>query len=450
MTEAEADRRRAGLAALCAALFYLPSLGAAFQFDDYNVIVGDPAARGWRAWLSGLPAGLRPLLKATYVFCWRAGGGGPLAFHAFNLAVHALNAALVYLLGRRLCARWLGEEKAAGPALAAALLFALHPAQTEAVTYACGRSQSLMACFYLAAVLAYLEGASAWAAAGLLACAAAVKETALTLPAALLLVECFARQTPLREDLRRQAPVWLSALGAFGLMLGSARYRRLLAYGFSQRGPFSNALTQLNGLWYLLARLATLRGLNIDPGLPVLSAWTPALAARAAALCGLLALALAARRKRPELAFGALWFCVSLAPTNSVIPRLDPANDRQLYLACWGPLLSLCVTAARALPPRAARAGAAVLAALFAAASLARQRDYASETALWQASVEQNPANARARNNLGLAYQEAGRRRQARAQFERALSLRPGYLRAAVNLRLLDWDEASRRAKELK
>ncbi|MCM2303689.1 MAG: tetratricopeptide repeat protein, partial [Elusimicrobia bacterium] len=81
-----------------------------------------------------------------------------------------------------------------------------------------------------------------------------------------------------------------------------------------------------------------------------------------------------------------------------------------------------------------------LLLAAFAAASAARQLDYRSEVRLWEASVREAPENARARNNLGLAYREAGRREEALEQFRAALRLRPGYTRAGVNMRLLEWE----------
>ncbi|MBI2790050.1 MAG: DUF2029 domain-containing protein [Elusimicrobia bacterium] len=425
------ERRRAAAAALAAAAAHLPSLGGAFQFDDYNVIVHEPAVHSASALFAALAGGVRPLLKASYALNW-AFGPGPAGFHAFNIAVHALNAALIYGVGRRLCARWLGEENAPGAALAAALMFALHPAQTEAVTYVCGRSSSLMATFYLGAALLYLRGASVLASAALFVLAVSVKESAIAFPAALLLFD--------GKFQRRQAPVWLAAAAGLVAMGMSARYRDLLGYGFTQRGMLANLLTQVNGVWYLLARLTTLRGFNIDPGLPEPSAWTPALAVQAGALAALLALGFSSLRRRPELGFGILWFFLQLVPTNSLVPRLDPANDRQLYLACWGPFLALAVAASRALPPLRARAAAGILLAAFAAASVVRQLDYRSEIRLWEASVREAPDNARARNNLGLAYQEAGRREEALAQYWAALRLRPDYTKAGVNLRLLEWE----------
>jgi len=429
------ERRRAAAAALAAAAAHLPSLGGVFQFDDYNVIVNEPAVQSGAALLANLPGGARPLLKASYALNW-ALGPGPAGFLAFNVAIHALNAALIYGIGRRLCGRWLGEARAADAALAAALMFALHPAQTEAVAYICGRSSSLMASFYLGAALLYLRGAPALAAAALFVLAAAVKETAITFPAALLLFD--------GKLTRRQAPLWLAAAAGLVVMLLSARYRDLLGYGFTQRGVLANLLTQVNGIVYLLARLTTLRGYNIDPGLPELSAWAPAAAAQAAALAALFALGLSNLRRRPELGFGVLWFFLQLAPTNSFVPRLDPANDRQLYLACWGPFLALAVTAARSLPPLRARAACAALLAVFLLASVSRQLDYGSEVRLWEASVRAAPENARAHNNLGLAYQEASRREEAIEQYRTALRIRPDYIRAGVNLRLLGWETGKR------
>jgi tetratricopeptide (TPR) repeat protein len=134
-------------------------------------------------------------------------------------------------------------------------------------------------------------------------------------------------------------------------------------------------------------------------------------------------------RKRPWLGFGILWFFLHLAPTNSVIPRLDVANDRQLYLAGWGLFLL-----AAALVPRRAAVPAVALAALLAAGSVARQLDYRSEIALWEADVRRAPWNARAHNNLGYAYQQAGRTADARRAYEAALIFDPGHIKARMNL----------------
>jgi len=383
--------RRAALVALASVAAYLPSFGGAFQFDDYNVIVHYPTVHSWDLLFERAGAGVRALLKASYTLNWTLGGGSTFGFHLVNVALHALNAVLLLLIGRRIF------PLHPNASLVAALLFALHPAQTEAVTYISGRSVSLMAAFYLGSILLYLRRSHFSVVLFILALA--IKETAVTLPVALLLIE-LARpeREPWREVLRRQAPHWI-VLGAGALViLLVPRYFELIAYGFSQRGPLENLLTQVGGISYLLARLVTLQGYNIDPGLAPFQGFT-ALFLQAALILGLLALGLSTLRTRPWLGFGILWFFLQLAPTNSIVPRLDVANDRQLYLACWGLFFALTIQISRFdLPSKIPVALAAAAMIAFAAASIARQLDYRDEITLWEASVRENPANPRARS----------------------------------------------------
>jgi tetratricopeptide (TPR) repeat protein len=222
----------------------------------------------------------------------------------------------------------------------------------------------------------------------------------------------------------------LVAGGVFVLL--NSRYYEHLAYGFGERGLAENLLTQVGGVSYLILRLVSLHGYNIDPALPALTEWTPLLAFQAFLLLALFAIGILNLRRRPWIAFGILWFFLQLAPTNSVVPRLDVANDRQLYLACWGLFLALCVQA-RALPVGAF----AALALAFLVASVSRQLDYRSEIALWESSVALAPWNARAHNNLGYAYQIAGRAEDARREYRAALFFNPAHGKARLNLRLL-------------
>jgi hypothetical protein len=416
----------AWLPALAAALAYLPSLAGVFQFDDYNVIVHESAVHSWRAYFDGA-TGVRPLLKASYTMSWTLGLGS-FGFLLFNVTVHALNAVLVYQVGRRLCERWSAPDHAAP--LLAALLFALHPAQVEAVTYISGRSSSLMAAFYLAALLAYLRRAPAFLSGLLFVLAVACKETALTLPAALLLSE-LATSARLQWNaiVRRQALHWLLLLAMLAALLASPRYFELVSFGFTRRSAAENLLTQVGAISYLVARLLGLQAPNIDPALPVLEEWTEMLAMQSFLLGVLLLIGMIQLRRRPWLGFGIVWFFLQLAPTNSVVPRLDVANDRQLYLAGWG----LFLAAAFVLPRRLALPAAALL-ALLAVGSISRQLEFRSEIALWEADTRRAPWNARAHNNLGYAYARAGRTDEARRAYESALLFDPGHEKARFNL----------------
>jgi tetratricopeptide (TPR) repeat protein len=409
--------------AALAVIAYLPSVAGVFHFDDYNVIVHYPTVHSWEALLERAGGGVRPLLKASYTLNWTLGGG----FHLLNIALHAMNAALLFFIGDLL----FRDRRAA---LVAALLFALHPAATEAVTYISGRSSSLMALFYLGALYAYLRGAHWSVSSFLFVLAVATRETAVTLPAALLLCELCRGQWPgWRELLRRQGAHWALLLAGGVFVLLNQRYFDLVAYGFGERSLADNLLTQVGGISYLILRLVSLQGYNIDPALPTLTEWTPLLAFQALLLGLLLIMGLANLRRRPWIAFGVLWFFLQLAPTNSIVPRLDVANDRQLYLACWGLFLALCIQL-RSLPLWAFTA----IIAVFAVASIVRQLDYHSEIALWESSVALAPWNARGHNNLGYAYQLAGRIDDARREYRAAVFLDPAHGKARLNLLFLE------------
>lgn len=419
------------LALLAAAVLgaYAASLLAAFQFDDYNVIVRNPAVQSWPALAEELGRGLRPALKVTYALNWALGDGTAWGFHAFNVLVHAANACLAYCIGLRLAARW--NAGVPDAVWLAALVFALHPVQTEAVTYVSGRSTSLAAMFYFAALLAYLRAAPAWASLALFALACATRETALTLPAALLLCEVASRG-PLewRVIARRQWMHWTLAASLLAVAQLHGRYARFFEAAFSQRSIADNLLSQVQGIGYLVSRLFLPNRLNIDPALPALSAWDGALAFQAAGLAALLALGVLSLRTRPWLGFGLCWFFLQLLPTNSLVPRLDIANERQLYLALWGLALALAMPLSR----RAARAAALVLVLILAPVAISRQLDYRTEVALWEASVREAPWNARAHNNLGYARALAGDAEGAIAAYREALAFDPADEKARDNL----------------
>jgi len=426
---------RVALLATVAVIVYLPSLAGPFHFDDYNVIVHYPTVHEWSSVFERAGAGVRAVLKASYTLNWTV-DPSPFGFHLVNIALHALNTVLVFRLGQELI-RGQGRNYSNAAPLIAALLFALHPMQTEAVTYISGRSSSLMATFYLSALLAYLRGAH-WSVSGLLfVLAVATRETAVTLPATLLLIE-LCRRTDWLTILRRQAPHWLLLAAGGTVVLLNQRYFDLLAFGFTERSLADNLLTQIGGISYLVWHLVSLQGLNIDPALPTLTEWTPALLFQLCLLLALLALGIANLRRRPWLAFGILWFFLQLAPTNSIIPRLDVTNDRQVYLACWGLFFALAVQISELQLP-VMRVAAAAVCVLFAGANVARQLDYLDEITLWEASVRASPWNARGHNNLGYAYYQAGRKPEAWREFQTALFLDRKEKKAQANLVLLDW-----------
>jgi hypothetical protein len=230
------------------------------------------------------------------------------------------------------------------------------------------------------------------------------------------------------------------------LVLSWRPYRHLLAADLAARPLVLNLLTQAHALWYLLGQWAWPAHLNADPQLSVVAAgdavsWLLVLL--------WLALAVAAvwqRRRYPQYAFGVLWFLICLLPTNSLLPRADVANDRQLYFALLGPTWCFCVPLTRSFARLRTNArlrrvlgvsGAVLVGGVLAYATLQRNRVYANEVVFWQDVVRQSPANARAFNNLGMAYALACRDAAAAAAFRRSQALQPQDFKAGVNRRLL-------------
>jgi hypothetical protein len=394
------------VAAVAAA--YANALLATFQFDDWNVIVFSPKVHGLAAWWAGMP-GIRPLLKLSYALNW-ALSPSAWGFHLVNVAIHAGNACLVDAL--------LAKRVARSVALTTALIFALHPVQTEAVTYVCGRSVSLSALFAL-----LFLATTGWA-------------SALFLGAGLLVKETIAVAVVLKRGLTS----FLVLAAALLLALLSPWYLHLFGTSVATRPLGTQLLTQAHAVTYLMGQLVRLDRLNADPNLPVISEWSARSVLEVTLLLGLIATGVALWKKKPPLASAILWFFLWLAPTNSILPRLDVANDRQLYLAMLGPAF-LVAHALGALTGRRGGvfpiAAVAVLAIALGAATHLRNRVYLDEVAYWDDVAAKSPGNVRAFNNLGYVLALDGRNDEAEAAFRRALALAPEDVTAFVNLHLL-------------
>ena len=140
---------------LIGTVIYLPAFRASFHLDDGPSIRDNPVIRHldleaiWRFW----PTRFFTYLSLALNF--RLAALDPLPYHATNIAIHFLNAIIVYFLARRLL------RKEADPlSFIVALLFLCHPLQTQAVTYVIQRATSLAAGLYLFSVLFYLKSRS--------------------------------------------------------------------------------------------------------------------------------------------------------------------------------------------------------------------------------------------------------------------------------------------------
>ena len=176
------------------------------------------------------------LLKLTYLLNWVL-STDPLGFHMFNLAIHLINVILVYLFCKDVTQGSTQSDEGfpENVALIAAFLFAVHPVQTEAVTYISGRSVSLMTLWYVASALCYMRGTRtarpvlyAFISPVLFLCAVLTKEAALTLPLALLVWELLINKAIFSALARRQAVFWILCGGMFCLAVMNDRYFTML------------------------------------------------------------------------------------------------------------------------------------------------------------------------------------------------------------------------------
>lgn len=427
---------------LAVAVSYANALSGSFQFDDFNVIVNEAQVHSWANWYAALGNGIRPLLKLSYTANWTM-GLGVLGFHLTNLLIHLVNAYLVYRLSQQFVRQQTRSAALHHVPLLAALLFAVHPIHSEAVSYISGRSASLMTLFYLSAMLFYVIGRTrhkplyTYVVTPLFfALALTVKETAVTLPFALLLWEasCGGRW---RFAFKPQWTSWLLLLIAAGFFLFSDNYLSQMERSAQLNGLQGNLATQLAGFIYLMQKFALPLWQNIDPDLPLLHDLAEAIIPLAITIT-LLGLMIACWRRRPWISFALGWVMLHLIPLYILLPRIDIANERQLYLAAWPLLLALAIELTIFLDGKRWRFVAAGLLIACVALTMSRNQVYQNEVTLWEDTVAKSPSKARAHNNLGYAYLLAQRKEEARRELTVALQLDPQHYQARYNLRRLD------------
>jgi hypothetical protein len=431
-----ARRVRLALAGLTVAV-YAVALNSPFQFDDRGAIVRELSVHSLSDALAALGHSLRALLKLSYALSWALGGGKTWPFHGFNLLVHLLNVELVmrlYTAATRRELSWPFAGLMPGGVVAGAL-FALHPIQTEAVTYVTGRSASLSTCFVLLGLAWYVAGARSgrrlyrWLLAPLaFVLAIATKETSALLPLILLAWELTVEQTRLRVALRRLGlwfAVWLAAAVA---LIMHPRYFELLYNALGQR-PFVEAWRfQLGGVAYVARRLLLWDRPCIDPGLWLAPPANGVVYGTAVLLGLALSWALLRARARPLVLFGLLLFVLQLLLVHALLPRVDVVNERHAYLANVG----LCLATGSLV--RTVKPWLWLAAGVLALMTVRRNLEYQTEVALWQSTVRSAPRNPRAHNNLGVAYELDGQLIRARVEYAEALKLEPRYVAARENL----------------
>ncbi|MGO8704843.1 MAG: tetratricopeptide repeat protein [Candidatus Brocadiia bacterium] len=463
-----APRRRLWTALACAAIVacgiavYSNSFNGAFIFDDVSAIQENAALRS--PLQSLVPPGKggdswprRPVTNLTFALNYAFSGLDVRSYHAGNLLIHLLAALTLFGVVRRTLLLPALRERFAGVstalAAAVALIWTVHPLQTESVTYMTQRFESLMGLCCLLTLYGLIRGASSempwrWYGAAIAACALGMgaKEVMVTAPVTALLYDRAFLSGSFSEAFRRRRFFYLG-LAATWLVIGALLllYKASGGAGFGLGiGAWEYARTQPGVILRYLRLSFWPNSLCFDYSWPIAASARQIIPA-AAAIAALLAGTLWALRRASALGFLGAWFFLVLAPSSSFLPIVtEVAAEHRMYLplaaVVAGAVFAVYWLGERFVRRVAESAGTRkLLGSLLAAAALLsataalgyqtfeRNTDYRDAISIWQDTVHKRPGNARALNNLGYAYSETGHADTAFLYFDKAIELKTGY-----------------------
>lgn len=435
---------------------YAAALRDGFVTDDITQLLENPfitsyrniprifATNVWAFANAGTSNFYRPLQMLVYMAEYYSFGFHPWPFHFVNLLAGLAGVIAVYFLVRAL-ARAGEQAGSASFALAAALVFALHPSHVEPLVWISALPDLLCGFFLFIAMLFYHRARSTSSPRPLLNHAPALafyfaalfcKETAMVFPALLIAYEFLYRRESLRAlfplaSLRRMAP-YAGALGIYiafrvralgGFAPFSGTYHRLTPYQNFLSVPVLTAQyvlkllwpTRLNYYYHFIPQSAP--GWEFFASVLLISA--------------LVATMFLLRKAEPLLSFAIAWFFITLAPVLSIANVSDMVfAERYLYVPSFGFCIlggwaAFHLTRASLGKPsrRAAYAGFALVLALYVALDQHRIPEWHDDVRLFESAALLSPRLPIVHLALGMSYYTTGKYEEAIASDRRAMAL---------------------------
>jgi len=475
------------LFALCAAALYGFTLPYPFVFDDRIYILGNPLLSSTEAFRNLFDSDelmevyldrvfyqdmltsflLRPLTYLSFLVNINLFGYSPAGFRAVNIAIHVVNAMLLYKLLETVLKRR-GDLPHSIPVYAipffSALLFLIHPLQIQSVTYITQRFTSFVTLFYLCTMLLYISATGAQTVSkgrflygtsmitfllGLM-----TKESIVTVPLALLLADIILLRRPWRMSLKSLAPHFL-LMGILPLqMYRIAEVLRdknhLLTSATDVFGGtysrFDYVITQIRAVLSYLRLLAIPVNQNFDPDYPLYqSLLHPEIIISiliwiVIVVSGVLLLRRQERNICTDLAaFAIFWFPLAISPSSSFVPLTDLMFEHRAYIPSMaffsgGVAWSCMLVAGNNVARRALVAGFCTATIIFSLLTVQRNLVFASRLSIWQDTVSKNPNKARPHYALGNVYLNHKQFDEAVSCFDRALDLNPDYYEPYLTL----------------
>lgn len=434
-------------------LAYARTWQVPFLFDDVQRIVEEPALRQWDKLPELMAHTNRPFAMATFALNYAVHGYEVWGYHAVNLAIHIAAGLVLFGLIRLTLSQLppstrvgrLLSQQAVWIAWTIALLWLLHPLQTQAVTYIVQRLESLMGLAYLSTLYFFARGVRAktgwgWLSLSLLACALGMgcKEVMVTAPLMVLWYDRVFVASSWRALCQQRWPYYCGLFATWGVLLWAMLHDTT---DYTSGALVSvTGLTPLVYLWNQTAVLVHYLRLALWPvdqcflyQWPVETQWIR-LVPSAVAIVALACATVIAIFRWPRIGWVAGWFFIVLAPTSSIVPIKDLAFEHRMYLPLAGVITLLVIAAAVLLDKlvlglKVKRAIAAsvvfAVAGLLLAATIGRNHDYRSTLALWEQTARVAPNSWGAWNNYGIALAEQQLHPQAVEAFARAADINP-------------------------
>ena len=436
-------------AALAAVLLYASTLDNPFVYDDFRLIVENPALQGTPdVRLALLRDITRPLVSLSYVADTLLWGARPFGYHLTNVLLHTINVVLAFWVA--FCAAEDWRRKGSGPpgigpspgvvATATSVLVAVHPVMTQAVGYITGRSELLYGLFLLLSILAARRwmrtGRGRVAVVGCWILSLLAKESAAMLP---LVLWCY--DAWLMDD--GGAATWRRVKALYGplaitvLILVVARLAVLSAVEYPQGSgtDWRYLVVALDAFWQYPALYVWPKGQSIMHTMPQVTALTPRALAHVAGVVALGVVVWRMRTVQATISFGLALSAMMLVPSTALFSLGigEPMAEHRAYLSAMAFFL-VCGVATGVAWDRVRASGRGTLAlaavgatcvAQLAALTIIRNEVWGSTVGLAREAVAHSPNHWMTRLFLGETLRQTGRCREAIPEYRTVIVMRP-------------------------
>jgi len=438
-------------------VIYSNTIHAVFNFDDMSSILTQPRITSLSTFTDlgyWLNINNRPFAELTFALNYRFGQLDSHGYHIVNIIIHIFNGWLVLLLVLKLLSfsnfidgRLTGHKRVI--ALFIALIFLVHPIQTEAVSYVVQRMRSLSVLFYISGIYLYILGRLAYLqkhqpVKSILLLVAAfssgmigvlTKQSAITFPAAFILVELFFIRDANGKLCRRYLIIFSSVVVLTALAIITLGYLPAETVTISRKDYL---LTQFRVIvkYIQLSFLPVHQNLDYDFSIST-SLWNFSVLGSLAIILALLVVSGLLYRKKRMISFGIILFFLTMAVTSSIIPIRDVIFEHRLYLPILGYSIVVVYTLAFWLIEKHRRLLWVILTVItlaYAGATYLRNNVWKSEYALWHDVVKKSPAKPRPWSNLGFVMLDMDSLDHAIDYFEQSIKIYPDYPIALNNL----------------